>query len=186
MIRVIEAVERLPVAGDAALGPGIYALTDIISDPYPAYSVLPTRCRVTYDRRLLPGETVETVLGRLQELPGLADVQLAVRVAQGEHRTYTGAWLRGPKFLPAWLYGEDDPFVQAASRGLRAAGLSVTFGAYQFCTNAAYSAGTAHVPTVGFGPGREEDAHVIDERIALADLLAAERGYRGIIEVVLT
>ena len=58
-------------------------------------------------------------------------------------------------------------------------------GAYRFCTNAAYSAGIAGVPTVGFGPGCEEDAHVTDERVAVEDLLAAERGYRGIMEAVL-
>ena len=75
--------------------------------------------------------------------------------------------------------------MQAALRGLIAAGLTPKIGAYRFCTNAAYSAGVAGVPTVGFGPGREEDAHVIDERVAVADVLAAERGYRGIIETVL-
>ena len=92
--------------------------------------------------------------------------------------------MRGPKFLPAWLLAETDPFVQTTLRGLRAAGLDPAFGAYRFCTNAAYSAGTAGVPTVGFGPGREADAHVIDERLAIEDLLAAARGYRGMIEAV--
>jgi len=186
MIAVIQVIEHLPVDVDPDVGPGIYALTDIISDPYPAYSVLPTRCRVTYDRRLLPGETLDEVLGRLRQgLPGLEGVDLAVRVAQGEHQTYTGAWLRGPKFLPAWLYRADDPYVQAAARGLDDAGLAPPLGSYRFCTNAAYSAGMAGIPTIGFGPGREEDAHVIDERIALADLLAASRGYNGIITAVL-
>ncbi len=75
--------------------------------------------------------------------------------------------------------------MQTAARGLRSAGLDPQMGAYRFCTNAAYSAGVAGVPTIGFGPGREEDAHVVDERIAVADVLAAERGYRGIIEAAL-
>ena len=75
--------------------------------------------------------------------------------------------------------------MQTALRGLRAAGLDPQFGAYQFCTNAAYSAGTAGVPTVGFGPGREQDAHVIDERVAVDALLAAQQGYQGIIKAVL-
>jgi acetylornithine deacetylase/succinyl-diaminopimelate desuccinylase-like protein len=192
MIRVINVVERLPVRDDPLLGPAILALTDIISDPYPAYSVIPSRCRVTYDRRLLPGETVESVLASFRNpmdsagIAQLVDVDLRVTVAQGEHRTYTGVLLRGPKFLPAWVFPEDHPFVQAALAGLRAAGLDPRFGAYRFCTNAAYSAGTAGVPTIGFGPGREEDAHVVDERVQVSTLLAAERGYRGIIEAVLS
>jgi putative selenium metabolism hydrolase len=193
MLPVIQAIAKLPLPVDPFLGPGVLALTDIISDPYPAYSVIPSRCRVTYDRRLLAGETVEGVLGEitlenlrgLADLEGLASIELRATIAQGEHKTYTGALLRGPKFLPAWLLAETDPFVQSALRGLRAAGLDPEFGAYRFCTNAAYSAGTAGVPTVGFGPGREQDAHVIDERLALEDLMAAERGYRGIIASVM-
>jgi putative selenium metabolism hydrolase len=188
MLPVIQAIARLPVPADPFLGPGILALTDIISDPYPAYSVIPSRCRVTYDRRLLAGETEAGVLENLRglaDLEGLAGVELRAAIAQGEHKTYTGAVLRGPKFLPAWLLEESDPFVQTALRGLRAAGLDPQFGAYRFCTNAAYSAGTAGVPTVGFGPGREQDAHVIDEALSLEELIVAEHGYRGIITSVL-
>ncbi len=185
MLRVVEAVERLPMQSDVFLGRGILALTDIISDPYPAYSVIPSRCRVTYDRRLLPGETERDVLVAITGLPEVAGIELRAAIAQGEHTTYTGAVLRGPKFLPAFLFPEDHPFVQTAARGLRSAGLDPQMGAYRFCTNAAYSAGVAGVPTIGFGPGREEDAHVVDERIAVADVVAAERGYRGIIEAAL-
>jgi len=185
MLPVVAALSRLPAKSDPLLGPGIMALTDIISDPYPAYSVIPSRCRVTYDRRLLAGETAEEVLAVITDLPEVAGIELAATIAQGEHRTYTGAMLRGEKFLPAWVYGEADPFVQAALRSLRLAGLNPAFGSYRFCTNAAYSAGVVGVPTVGFGPGREQDAHVIDESLALDALIAAERGYRGIIESVL-
>ena len=187
MLRVVAAVERLPMQSDSFLGPAIMALTDIISDPYPAYSVIPSRCRVTYDRRLLPGEMVAGVLGDLRGLRDLEGLTIDLRatIAQGEHTTYTGAVLRGPKFLPAFLFPEDHPFVQTAARGLRSAGLDPQMGAYRFCTNAAYSAGMAGVPTIGFGPGREEDAHVVDERVAVADVVAAERGYRGIIEAAL-
>jgi putative selenium metabolism hydrolase len=185
MLAVVAAVERLPMGRDPLLGPAVMALTDIISDPYPAYSVIPSRCRVTYDRRLLAGDTAEGVLSAITGLPALAGINLRATIAQGEHTTYTGALLTGAKFLPAFVFGEDHPFVQAALGGLRAAGLAPKIGAYRFCTNAAYSAGMAGVPTIGFGPGREEDAHVIDERVAVEDVLAAERGYRGIIEAVL-
>ncbi len=185
MLPVVAAAAALPVRSDPLLGPGICALTDIISDPYPGYSVIPSRCRVTYDRRLLPGETSAGVQAEFQALAASAPsgADLRVRIAEGEHRTYTDQTLRGPKFLPAWSFPEDHPFVAAALRGLRAAGLDPAVSAYRFCTDAAYSAGTAGVPTVGFGPGREQDAHVVDERIALDELFAAERGYRGIIQM---
>ncbi len=37
------------------IGSGVLGLCDIISDPYPGHSVIPSICRATYDRRLLPG-----------------------------------------------------------------------------------------------------------------------------------
>jgi acetylornithine deacetylase/succinyl-diaminopimelate desuccinylase-like protein len=63
--------------------------------------------------------------------------------------------------------------------------LSPEFGAYRFCTNAAYSAGIAGVPTIGFGPATEADAHVVDEQLSLDSLIAAAKGYRGIIEATI-
>ncbi len=50
------------------------------------------------------------------------------------------------KFFPAWLYPENEPFVQQSMAGLQAAGLKPDMRAYRFCTNAAYSAGLAGVP----------------------------------------
>lgn len=180
MIKIIAAVERLPLGSDPLMGPALLALTDIVSDPYPAYSVIASRCRVTYDRRLLPGETAEGVLGAMTALPELQGIRFTAELAQGEHQTHTGAVLRGPKFFPAWVYPEEHPFVQGALRGLHAAGFDPQLGAYRFCTNAAYSAGVAGVPTVGFGPGAEGDAHVADERVEIAALRRAAEGYHAI------
>jgi acetylornithine deacetylase/succinyl-diaminopimelate desuccinylase-like protein len=68
---------------------------------------------------------------------------------------------------------------------LRGAGIAAKPTAYRFCTNAAYSAGIAGVPTIGFGPATEADAHVTDERLRVADLLAAAKGYQALIEAAL-
>ncbi len=185
MVKVIKAVAGLSLPADPLLGPAIMALTDIISEPYPGYSVIPSRCKVTYDRRLLPGETPDEVLGSITGLPELTGLKLEAVIALGEHQTYTGATIQGDKFFPAWLFPESEPFVQQALRGLRQAGLMPEFGAYRFCTNAAYSAGIAGVPTIGFGPATEADAHVVDEKLSLDSLVAAAKGYRGIIEAVI-
>ena len=184
MIRAIQELEALPLPQDPLLGPAILALTDIISEPYPGHSVIPSRCRVTYDRRLLAGETMAGVLGAIQDLPAFQE-RVTATIAQGEHRAYTGAVLRGPKFFPAWKLPADHPFVQAALTGLRQAGLDPKLGAYRFCTNAAYSAGVAQVPTVGFGPSPEGRAHIVDEYIELEELHRAAQGYAGLIQGVL-
>lgn len=183
MIPAVQSIEQLNLPTDPLLGPAIMALTDIISDPYPAYSVTPSRCRVTYDRRLLAGETPDGVLAEIGGLPGLENI--GVTLAQGEHTTYSGASLCGRKFFPAWKLDEAHSLVQNALVGLRNAGLSPEVSAYRFCTNAAYSAGVAGVPTIGFGPSPEARAHQVDEYIVLDDLFAAARGYLEIINAVL-
>ena len=184
MFAAVQAIEAMPLPSDPLLGDAIMALTDIISDPYPGYSVIPSRCRVTYDRRLLAEETVESVVRAIQTIPALEQVN--VTVAQGEHTAYTGAILSGPKFFPAWKFAANHPFVEAALAGLQSAGLQPKMSAYRFCTNGAYSAGHANVPTIGFGPSVEEQAHVADEYIELEQLARAAQGYQGIIETVLT
>jgi putative selenium metabolism hydrolase len=185
MVKVIGAVESIALADDPFMGPAILALTDIISDPYPGHSVIPSMCRATYDRRLLPGETPEAVLDAIRTHPAVQGVNLRAEIGMGHYTAYTGATLVCEKFFPAWLYQEDDPFVDAALAGLHGAGIPAKSSAYRFCTNAAYSAGLARVPTVGFGPATEADAHVIDERLAVADLLAAAQGYAAIIGAAL-
>lgn len=192
MLPAVQAIEQMSLPSDPLLGEAIIVLTDIISDPYPGRSVIPSRCRVTYDRRLLPGETEASVLKALTTLPevgldtGPDAGKVKATIAQGEHETYTGATLRGPKFFPAWKVPAEHELVRRALTGLRRAGLDPNLGAYQFCTNAAYSAGRAQIPTVGFGPSAEGQAHVVDEYIELEQLFAAARGYRGIIEAVLS
>ncbi len=94
--------------------------------------------------------------------------------------------MRTHKFFPAWKLDPDAPIVVNSLAGLRAAGLKPTLRAYGFCTNAAYSAGIAGVPTIGFGPSPESRAHIVDEYITLDDLLAAAEGYAGIFQSVLS
>lgn len=183
MVPAIQAIEQMSLPSDPLLGQAIMALTDIISDPYPGYSVIPSRCRVTYDRRLLAGETMDGVIEAIKQLPALKNIR--VTIAQGEHVTYTGAALRSPKFFPAWKFPAGHPLVQSALLGLRRAGLEPQLGAYRFCTNGAHSAGVANVPTIGFGPSTEGHAHMVDEFIELDELQKAAQGYRGIIEAVL-
>ena len=185
MMKVIEAVEKINLGEHPLLGPAILALTDIISEPYPGYSVIPSRCKATYDRRLLPNETVENVLGAIQSLPELKDIPFKAVIAQGEHKAYAGSTLTCTKFFPAWELDAKHPFVQSALKGLRESGLNPQFSAYRFCTNAAYSVGQAGVPTIGFGPGTEADAHVVDEHLSLESLEKVTYGYMGIIQAVL-
>lgn len=185
MITAIQAIDTLELPTHPVIGEAIMALTDIISEPYPGHSVIPSRCHATYDRRLMPGETRESVLESLVGLPTIPEARLNVAIAEGEYTSFTGTVLRSEKWFPAWLLETTDPFVQKAAAGLQKAGLVVDYDTYRFCTNAAYSIGTASVPTVGFGPSCEDLVHISDEYIQVEQLLTAARGYKGIVESVL-
>lgn len=190
MCGVVEAIRRLPCPEHPVLGKGILELTDIKSTPYPGASVVPSHCRATYDRRLLPGETEESVLAPLRSLlarltaedPGL---RARVSYAEGREACYTGSSIQGRRFFPAWLYSEEDGFVRDILSELRAMGRETQVTQYSFCTNGSHYAGEAGIPTVGLGPSRESLAHTDDEYIELEQLYLACECYQAILRALL-
>ncbi len=190
MAALIGAIRKLLAKTHPVLGEGILELTDIQSSPYPGASVVPDYCRATYDRRLLVGETKESVLKPVHELIEAMkanDPQFEAKAnfAVDAQRCYTGEEIGGERFFPGWVFAEGDEFVQKALAGLRGAGLSPEVTQYSFCTNGSHYAGEAGIKTVGFGPSRENLAHTIDEFIEVEQLLQATKGYYGILQGIL-
>jgi putative selenium metabolism hydrolase len=189
MADVIRACREIELPRHDVLGEGILVLTDIVSRPYPGLSVVPDRCLVTYDRRTLPGETEDDVLApvraALEQALAPHGARGAATIAVDRFDTYTGAAMEAPNFAPAWEVGDDAPIVQAALGALRAAGLPAATTHWAFCTNGSGSAGRLGIPTIGYGPGDEEQAHRVDEHLELADLHAGARGYAAIATALL-
>ena len=185
MMELVSRIRRLPVAQDEFLGEGILELTDILSSPYPGASVVPSRCRATLDRRLLVGETPSAVLTPLQQC--VRDLQsedpefaAEVQIAEASQTCHTGAVMSGERFFPAWVLPPEHPLVAGALAALQQAGLAPAVTKYSFCTNGSYSAGVAGIPTIGFGPGAEDGAHVRNESIEIAQVNQAAVGYQAI------
>ena len=186
MTELVRRVRELVPPQSKDLGPGILELTDIKSAPYPGASVVPNYCRATYDRRLLVGETKESILAPIQavidsaakEIPNLT---AKVSLACGEEHCYTGETISGERFFPGWAFEETDDFVQKALSGLRGAGVSASVTHYNFCTNGSHYAGEAGIPTIGFGPSAETHAHTRDEWVALEQIQTALNGYLGLL-----
>ena len=190
MMKLVGAMRLLPVDHHPILGDGIFELTDIKSGPYPGLSVVPEYCKATYDRRLLVGDTKEKILTPIQELiekQKKEDPELNAKASYsfGKDSCYTGNFIEAERFFPAWLYEENDAFVQFAYKGLKDAGLNPGISHYAFCTNGSHYAGEAGIPTIGFGPSKENQAHVIDEYIEISQLFDACRGYYGILRAAL-
>ncbi|MDR0339138.1 MAG: YgeY family selenium metabolism-linked hydrolase [Desulfovibrio sp.] len=190
MLRLVAEIEKITPPTQPVLGKGVAVLTDINSTPYPGASVVPSHCRATYDRRLLVGETPETVLAPFAEAVKkleAADPTFKARVsfATGKENCHTGNTIEGERFFPGWLFEEKEEFVRKAHASLKAMGLDPTITHYSFCTNASHYAGERGIKTLGFGPSPENLAHTIDEYIEINQLLAATGGYAAISKALL-
>lgn len=190
MAKVIEAIRTLEPTHHPVLGDGILELTDIKSSPYPGASVVPEYCRATYDRRLLVGETKESVLEPIQKLMDqlmAEDPQLKVKVsyAVGEELCYTGNHIRGERFFPGWLYDEKEEFVQDVKKELEDMGYAPSITQYNFCTNGSHYAGEAGIKTFGLGPSQENLAHTVNEYIEIDQLSKVTDCYYGVMKALL-
>ena len=189
MSKFIEKVQNIETVVHPKLGKGILVLTDIKSTPYPGSSVVPSYCKATFDRRLLVGETLESVIAPVKKLAEDLmkegpEMKIEVSYAKGKETCYTGETIEAERFFPGWLYDENDEFVQAAYKGLKSAGINPEITEYSFCTNGSHYAGEAGIKTIGFGPSKENLAHTIDEYIEVEQLHKGVEGYYGILKSV--
>lgn len=160
-------------------------------------STVPKRVEITYDIRTLVGDSRESILKLVrdniegvvikarEQYPKFQDP--LIEFAAEEARTWTGVYVEQEKFAPAWKTSEDNPLVVKAARGIeKALGVTPELGHYSFCTD-----GSAVVPyrrlfperdvsIIGYGPGGEEQAHTVNESIAIKDLKDILCGYQGI------
>lgn len=186
MSKIIEKIQELETPVHPVLGKGILVLTDIKSSPYPGASVVPDYCKATFDRRLLVGETKESVLAPIKAfveelMKEDSELKAEVSYAKATENCYTGSTISGERFFPGWLYEEKDEFVQIAYEGLKSAGLDPEITQYSFCTNGSHYAGEKGIRTIGFGPSKENLAHTIDEYIELEQLFIGAEGYYEIL-----
>ena len=190
MCRAVDRIHALAPSEHPFLGKGILELTDIKSLPYPGKSVVPEYCSATYDRRLLVGETKESVLAPIRKiLEELHEEDPAFRgrvsYASGEEVCYTGEKIRAERYFPAWLLEKDHPVVTRVLEGLRSHGYEPAVTKYSFCTNGSHYCGEAGIPTLGMGPSTESLAHTIDEHVQVDQLPAVTQIYEWMMEAML-
>jgi putative selenium metabolism hydrolase len=177
--RIIFALELLAdmLAEDPFLGKGTLAVTHI-QNTAGSKNVIPDTCTFVIDRRLTLGETEAKALAEVEGVIARENVRARVCLAEFEYTSYTGYPCRGVEHYPAWVVPETHVLVQAAARAARqVTGERPSVGKWDFSTDGAYTMGVAGIPTVGFGPGEETQAHTADEHIRLADCYTAAQIY---------
>ena len=118
-------------------------------------NIVPDRCKITIDRRTLPGET---------------DVGVKLEIQKFLRAKKLSATIADKKLAPA-LPLETDHKLPLVQQFLKSVGQTKPAGVDYFCDAAVLSAG--EIPSVVFGPGDIAQAHTADEWISLAEL---ERG----------
>lgn len=190
MCKLVEAIRGIEVTHHDVLGDGILELTDIKSSPYPGASVVPEYCMATYDRRLLVGETKESVLAPIQKLIEKLEAEdpkfkAKVSFAVGEEKCYTGETISGERFFPGWLFDKKEAYIEDVLTTLNEMGYEPEITQYNFCTNGSHYAGEAGIKTIGMGPSVERLAHTIDEYVEIDQLEKVTECYYGIMKALL-
>lgn len=153
-----------PLLGDPTFSVGLI-------DGGTGVNIVPEHCTITYDRRVLPGETPDQVLAQIDT------VLDKVRAARPDITIERPA----PALISNAL---DTPpgssLVHAAVESSRQAGLMLTPVGVPYGTDASKLQKRRGIPAIVFGPGSISLAHGAGEYVPLDDLTKAIAFYEGV------
>lgn len=170
--QIPELDARLP--DDAFLGRGSIVATHI-DVRAGSLNAVPDRCSIVLDRRLTIGETAEQAMAEVRAL--LPSNDFEIEFLRYTEPSYNGYIREHEQIFPVWMFEESHPLIHAGIETSRALGMDVTTTKWNFSTNGAYWAGIANIPSIGFGPGEESQAHMIDEHVRVDDVVRAAEWY---------
>lgn len=177
LLPIISAIRDLEPSfmNHPVLGQGRITVTDM-KVVTASINAVPNEATLFIDRRITFGETPELVIEQVKQVVGeRADINVELLIY--DEPSYTGFKLVTDKIYPAWLFEEDHPLVQAGIETQRLLGGDTPTGTWNFSTNGTYWAGKMGIPSIGFGPGDERDAHTVLDRVLLEDVVQATAFY---------
>jgi putative selenium metabolism hydrolase len=177
MSRLVQEVEKLNtrLREDPFLGKGSIAVTEIRSLS-PSLCAVPGACSIHLDRRLTAGETKESAVAEVKALPGAEGAE--IEILTYDTPSYTGLKYPMEKYYPTWVLAEDHPLAKAAVAAYHSLWHKPpVVDKWTFSTNGVGSMGLMGVPTIGFGPGEEDVAHSVIDRVPIRHLVEAAEFY---------
>jgi len=182
MARIVSEVETMGqrFAEDPFLGKGTVAVSAFRSKS-PSLCAVADGATIHLDRRLTVGETLESSVAEVRALPAVQAANAEVRVLDYDVTSHTGQRYGMQKYYPTWLMPESHPLVQAALTSYDGLyGSPPPVGRWTFSTNGVTICGKHGVPTIGFGPADERDAHTPVDKCPVADLTKAMAFYAAL------
>lgn len=166
MVKVIQAVGGMrfrklhPVLGAPTVNIGTISGGSKVN-------MVADRCAIEVDRRTIPGETTEEVLGEFEAL--LADLHSSDPEMRAHIELMDGA--------EASETPEGTSLVDLLSEGRRLFGVDGSEVGYAGATDARFLINQAKIPTIVFGPGDPLLAHTTGEHVDVSTLTDAARVY---------
>ena len=166
----------------------------------PSRCAVADSCAVSIDRRMTAGETWESCLDEIRNLPAVKkygdDVQVSMYMY--DRPSWTGEVYETEAYFPTWINRENAAHVKAlvdahkALFGDERIGAPSSMGTRQgrpltdkwtFSTNGVAIQGRYGIPCVGFGPGAESQAHAPNEITWKQDLATCAALYAAAIHL---
>lgn len=161
---------------DEFLGKGTVTVSEIFFNS-PSRCAVADMCAISLDRRLTDGETYQSALEEVRNLPFVKKYKAEVSMYKYERPSYTDLVYPTDCYFPTWVIPEEAPATQAMVEAYRGMYGEPKVDKWTFSTNGVSIMGRYGIPCIGFGPGKEEEAHAPNEKTWKADLVRCAAVY---------
>ena len=183
MAQIIQRVEQTNLSLKEINGRKGTLVLSRISSTGASLNAVPSECEIYLDRRLVPGETEQTVQAEMEHI--IAGKKALWEIDMVNRTTWTGASITYHPLHAPWEIETDhhltQTLIQAYSDVYGRAPEAAAFTYWNFSTNAVALIRKG-IPTIGFGPGDPKLAHMRNERCPLDQIVDACAFYAKIIE----
>ena len=164
---------------DEFLGKGTLAVSEIFFTS-PSRCAVADMCAISIDRRLTDGETYESALQEIRELPMVKKYNAEVTMYKYEKPSWTDLTYPTDCYFPTWVIPREHAATEAMVESYRGMFGEPKVDKWTFSTNGVSIMGRYGIPCIGFGPGKEEEAHSPNEKTWKADLVKCAAVYAAL------